>query len=141
MVWAGAPWTSMTTLALGGLPTPPGEGFGQCFVGRKKERKKRGQEGSGNKRTRNKLLILAHQTSDDKLADTHPNRTVDKQRTATSFIDEKEHDGCEDDKKRVLNTRANEVDVSRKTGHLEDVDHVIGHHVCARHLLPCSVRY
>ena len=74
--------------------------------------------------------VCAEHAPDNELADAHADGAVDQKGPATGVIDEEECDGGEYDEKCVLHARGYEVDVSRQAGHLEDVDHIVGHHIC-----------
>ena len=80
--------------------------------------------------------ICTKQTTNDKLADTHAQGTVNEDWSSTGVVNEEEDYRSEDDEQSILDAGCDEVDVSCKTGHLEDVNNVIGHYVCSRELLP-----
>lgn len=52
-------------------------------------------------------------------------------------VDEEECYKGEDNEESVLDSSADQVDIAREIGHVEDVGQVIGHDIGSRQLLPC----
>jgi len=80
--------------------------------------------------------VAAHQSSDEEVEDAHQDAAVDEQRPPSDTVDQRESNNGGDEEDDVLDRRGDEVDVSGESGHLEDVDDVVHHHVPAEHLLP-----
>lgn len=83
-----------------------------------------------------RVTTCGHQTGNSEVERSHGDTTVDEQRTTAKLVNEAQSDGCSDDEYDVLNGRRDEVHVSSKTGHLEDVHDVVHHDVSAEKLLP-----
>lgn len=83
-----------------------------------------------------RVTASSHQTSNSEVERSHGDTTVNEQRSAAKFVNEAQGDGCGDEEYYVLNGRRDEVHISSKTGHLEDVDNVVHHDVSAEKLLP-----
>lgn len=75
----------------------------------------------------NVATIAPQDTSNNELANTHPDGSVDQQRSSSSLVNEEEHDGGKDNEQRVLDAGRYQVDVAPETGHLKDVNDIVGH--------------
>lgn len=83
-----------------------------------------------------RVAARGHQTGNSEIERSHGDTTVDEQRTTAKLVNEAQGDGCSDKEYDVLNGRRDEVHVSSKACHLEDIHDVVHHDVSAEKLLP-----
>lgn len=83
-----------------------------------------------------RVAARGHQTGNSEVERSHGDTTVDEQRTTAKLVNKAQGDSCSNEEYDVLNGRRDEIHVSSKTGHLEDVHNVVHHDVSAEKLLP-----